>query len=239
MTAVDRRIKRAARARSRRAWGVGVLVACALLAGVPATLPAGAAGEPGSQARALPAPTLTDATIKGDNVALFWRPGEGDTAAQYGVYANGRFLHRTFGPEKSTIVFLASMGLTGRETFTVAAEDSSLNSSAPSNGLVPVAPAVLPAPELRSAVREGDEITLTWTPSQTKEAFAPVQYIVQADDEKILFSVTSTTVTFPLTDPSYTYVLSGNEKFTVVARDRSMAESPPSNGLVATRRQSR
>jgi hypothetical protein len=238
MTAVDRRIKSDARARARRAWGVGVLVACVVLVGAPATLAAGAAGEPGSQAAVsagtLPAPALTDATIKGDNVALFWTPGAGDTAAQYGIYANGRFLYRTFGPERRTLVFLASLGLTGRETFTVVAEDSSLNGSAPSNGLVPVAPDPLPAPELRSAVREGDSITLTWTPSQTKEVFAPVQYDIKADGRGILFSVTSTTVTFPLTDPHCTYFLSGSEEFTVVARDRSLAESPPSNGLVAT-----
>ena len=234
MTGVDRSIKRETRVRARRAWQVGVLVACALLAGAPAALAAGAAAEPGSHARALPAPTLTDATIKGDNVALFWTPGAGDTAAQYGIYADGRFLHRTFGPETRTHVFLASMGLTGRETFTVVAEDSSLNPSAPSNGLVPVAPDALPAPELTSAVREGDEITLTWTPTPTKEAFGPVEYMIQSDREKILFSVTSTTVTFPMTDPFCTYFLQGDEEFTVVARDRSMSQSPRSNGLVAT-----
>jgi hypothetical protein len=153
---------------------------------------------------------------------------------------------RTSASADSTTLYLASLGLTGREVFTVAAggdfgpDGIPLNTSPQSNGLVPVAPATLPAPVLTSATDEGDfygtTVTLTWTPSQSDEAV--ITYRIFAPNGHLqpwLLDVNNvTTVTFTPDACGGACPLTGTEEYSVVATDRTMAESPRSNSLVPT-----
>jgi hypothetical protein len=222
------------------------------LSGAPSASAATVSTDTAPQAVvALPAPTLDIATIKGDNVQLIWTPpAQREGVTNYGIYADGTFLFRTGGSADSAPVYLASEGLTGREVFTVVAEGgvardgTPLGQSPPSNGLVPVTPATLPAPELTSAVRQGDWggiVTLTWTPSQSEQKDIP--YSIFADGPSVpnghalVWSVTNEmTATFVAVGCDGVCPLPGTEVYTVVASDRTKAESPPSNGLVATAR---
>lgn len=230
------------------------LLGAVRLSGTPSASAAATSTETAPRAAAvaaLPAPTLDIATIKGDNVQLIWTPpAQREGVTNYGIYADGTFLFRTGGSADSALVYLASEGLTGREVFTVVAEGgvasdrTPLNQSPPSNGLVPVPPATLPTPELTSAVRQGDwggTVTLTWTPSQSEQA--DIIYSIFADGPSapnghtLVWSVTNeTTATFIAAGSDGACPLPGTEVYTVVASDRTNAESPPSNGMVATAR---
>jgi hypothetical protein len=174
----------------------------------------------------LTAPTLTSATIKGDNVRLLWRPPGG--ANNHAIYANGSFVQRTLSPDSVTI-FLASHGLSGNESFTVVAEERS-DQSPPSNAQRPRPAATLPTPQLTSAVRGTGSVTLTWTPSRTTEMSGEIAYTIFADDFRAASVLNTTTAKVPLEQGPF--VLTGREVFTVIAHDRTLAESLPSNGLV-------
>jgi hypothetical protein len=218
------------------------LASAALLSGVPGTTAATISPQTATRAAAvasMSAPTLHSATIKGDNVELLWTPPAGGNAADFAIYANGDFVQRTLSPDSVTI-FLASEGLSGDEAYTVVAEDSAGNESRPSNAMTPrqVAAAAMPAPKLNSAVLAKDIVTLTWAPSRTDERSGEINYLIYATNkgaEKQLVEMVqnATTVKIPLNRD--TIVLNGQETYTVVARDRTLAESPPSNGLIPTR----
>ena len=228
-----------------------VLLGSALLAGASGT-PATAATETSPQAEAvnaLPAPTLEKATIKGDNVVLIWNRVEDESVTGYLIYANGKLLPygwRTSASADHIVLYLASLGLTGREVFTVAAgsdfgpDGIPANTSPQSNGLVPVAPATLPAPVLTSATDEGDffgtTVTLTWTASQSEEEV--ISYWIFAPNytgQPFLLAVDNvTTVTFNPDACGGACPLTGAEEYSVEAHDRTMAQSPRSNSLVPT-----
>jgi hypothetical protein len=227
--------------RASLALSAVALASTALLSGAPGAT--GATISPQTAARAaavasLSAPTLDSATIKGDNVELLWRAPSGG-ADVFAIYANGDFVQRTLSPDSVTI-FLASEGLSGRESYTVVAEDSAGNESSPSNAMTPrqVTAASLPAPRLNRAVLANDIVTLTWAPSRTNERSGEINYLIFANNkgaEKQLVEMAqnATTVKIPLNRD--VIVLNGQETFTVVARDRTLAESPPSNGLIPTK----
>ncbi|MFI5898380.1 hypothetical protein ACIA5D_50745 [Actinoplanes sp. NPDC051513] len=216
-----------------------VLVAAALL-----VAPSAAAAAPASpRTQATASPTLDSATIRGDNVVLIWSPPAGNGITDHAVFANGRFLFRTLSPDITT-VFLASEGLSGGEVFTVAAEDSQLNQSPPSNGLKAVPPRVLPAPVLLSGsvvpvnpppfVR----VTLTWRASRSDQDV--ITYTIFATVNGTPRPVTSadnvTNLTF-IPDPCGpigSCPLTGREPYTVVASDRTLAVSAASNAIVPT-----
>lgn len=200
---------------------------------VAATLLNPAPAAASTSTSTLPAPTLKVATVRGDNVSLLWTPVRG--AAGFGILANGR---RIFGSASTdhALVFLASEGLTGRETFSVVAEDAGLNPSPPSNGLRPVAPAVLPAPVLTSATLSPNSprLTLTWTPSRSDQDSIIFYTIFAFKDLHIMAVTNTTTASF---DPDFcggACPLNGTEPYLVVASDRTLAKSPPSNTLVPT-----
>jgi hypothetical protein len=206
---------------SRRTVLAATLVGAAMLSGVPT-----------ATAAAMTAPTLDSATVKGDNVELLWTPPAGGKAADFAIYADGNFVQRTLSPDSVTI-FLTSEGLTGREAYAVVAEDSAGNESQPSNAMTPRPPAAMPAPRLTSAVLSKDFVTLTWAPSRTDEKSGEINYLIFANGQPAEMVQNVTTAKIPLIR-DFT-VLTGRETFTVAARDRTLAESPPSNGLVPTR----
>lgn len=224
------------KARGAGALGAALLLGGMLLAGAPGATAATASVPAAPRAEAvatLSAPKLTSATVKGDNVVLLFTPPAGGGVFDYAIHADGAFVFRTGGAATSATVYLTAEGLTGREVYTVVAEDSALNPSPPSNGLVPVAPAELPAPHLTSASLSAGTVTLRWTASHTDEPSGVVQYYVHANGAFLLGAGTGTTATFPL-DGDVDYFLRGDETLTVVAHDRTLAESQPSNGLVPT-----
>jgi hypothetical protein len=223
---------------------IALILGVALLSGTPSAVALPAA-ETGTDP--LTAPTLDFATVKGDNVQLIWSPAaDSDEVDAYGVYADGEFLFRTVGTADSALVFLASEGLTGGELFTIRAEaghesdGTPVRQSAPSNGLVPVPPAILPAPELIRGVYDTGNgmLTLEWTPSQS-ETQDTITYNVVVDvpfSGNIIHQVTNQTSTrFAPDSCGGACPMTGHETFFVVATDRTMADSPRSNGLVPTR----
>jgi len=225
--------------RAMRRLGAVLVGGALLVAALPAAV---APASPPARATATPlAPTLDSATIRGDNVALIWSPPAGGGVTDHAVFANGRFLFRTLSPDIAT-VFLASEGLTGREVFTVAAEDAQLNSSPPSNGLAAVPPAAMPAPVLLNGVvvpanpSTFKTVTLTWTASRSDQAV--ITYTVFASVGSNILPVASannvTTLSFIPDSCGGGCPLSGREPYTVVASDRTLAVSPASNALVPT-----
>jgi hypothetical protein len=215
------------------------LAGAALLSGVPGATAATISPQTATRASAvarLSAPVLDSATIRGDNVELLWRAPSGG-AAVFAIYANGDFVQRTLSPDSVT-VFLASEGLSGRESFTVVAEDRAGNESPPSNAMTPRQVAGLPAPRLNRAVLANDIVTLTWAPSRTNERSGEINYLIYATNqgaEKQLVEMVQNVTTAKIPLNRDVIVLNGQETFTVVARDRTLAESPASNGLVPTR----
>jgi hypothetical protein len=103
------------------------------------------------------------------------------------------------------------------------------------------APQALPAPKLTGAVRQGvwgGKVTLTWTPSQSEQK--DITYSIFAEGPSVpnrhafVSSLTNeTTATFIADGCGGSCPLPGTEVYTVVASDRTKAESPPSNGMVA------
>lgn len=222
-------------ARVTRVLAGALLLGATLLAAAPAK-----AAPSAEAAVAPPAPNLLSATINDARTAvhLIWEPlAAGDPTRTYDFYANGRRFRTLTALQGNKFgVHLADFGLTGNEVFTMVGKDAAGNVSPPSNGLVPVRPGTLPAIELTSAVlnESAGEVTLTWTPSRTREEFGPIGYGIYADGVAIASSL-STTITFPLLFDPLRPPLSGDEVFTVRASDFTFATSPMSNGMVATR----
>lgn len=227
-----------------KSLGGALLVSGALLAATPGAMAA-------TDATVLVAPTLTSATISpsggGEVRLLFTPPPQVGSLTDYAIYANGKFLFRTPAyedvartiPSASAMVFLLSEGLAsnGTYTFTVVAEDNSGDQSAPSNGLVPVAPAVLPTPAMTTAVIHGNNITLSWTPSHTGEVSGTLFYEIDANGQYFATVTNATTVTLPtlFDDPVEPYTVTPGTLMTVHARDNTFfSMSPVSNALPAT-----
>jgi hypothetical protein len=225
-----------------------LLFGALLLFGVPGAASAAAASPPGAAA-ALPAPVLESATIKLNRVILTWERVADDRVTGYVIRANGRLLPHGWRTgatsDIATIDFGPGDGLTGREVYTVAAgsdfgaDGIPRTVSPPSNGLVPVAPGTLPAPELTDATVErfsdgSARVTLTWTPSRSEDE--TIIYVIFADGQAVTDFANVTTATFFPDLCGGGCPLSGTETYTVKAIDRTMAESPMSNGLVPTER---
>jgi hypothetical protein len=193
-----------------------------------------------SRSSVLTAPTLTSATKSGDEVVLLFTPPASERSTRdYAIHADGRFAHRTAPPVTSTTVFLTSEGLTGRETFTLVAEDGAGNASAPSNGLVPVAPAVLAAPTMTSAVISGGRVTLKWTASHTDEVSGTLIYSIVVDGGDFTAVPNSTFLTRDVTnyDRVLPVTVRPGSQVTVAARDLTFfSRSPQSNAVAATLR---
>jgi len=218
--------------RVARAMAVLAFAGSTLLAGASmanAAAPAALRAE-----AALPTPHVISATVSTEIAAFVWEPVDETNVVKYAVYADGKLAVKYPAPSTWTSVWLPYVGLTGKEVFTIRAEDSAGNQSAPSNGVVPVPAAVnsLPTPTLASAVLDGGTVRLTWTPSRTEYAGCRLDYTVRADGVPIAGAYDSATATsFPLVDPGLLYELTGNETFTVSAVDCSLATSSQSNGL--------
>ncbi len=190
----------------------------------------------------LPAPVLHSATTTGDFIALVWSPVDGDVRS-YLIHRDGVPLFRTREMDGTIQLSKSFLGLRGDEEFAVAAEDQDGNPSPLSNGLVPVAPDELPAPELidghfeEGVEGQDDTITLTWTESENDELSGDIKYEVFTDGFRVGFRGTSvideTIVTF--VPPACGCQNPGMEEYTVVATDVTLARSLPSNGLVVPR----
>jgi hypothetical protein len=187
---------------------------------------------------ALTAPTLTSATKSGDEVVLLFTPSASERSTRdYAIHADGRFAYRTAPPVTSTTVFLTSEGLTGREIFTLVAEDGAGDASAPSNGLVPVAPSVLAAPTMTSAVISGGRVTLKWTASHTDEVSGTLIYSIVVDGGDFTAIPNSTSLTRDVTnyDRVLPVTVRPGSQVTVAARDLTFfSRSARSNAVTAT-----
>src|SRR4051812_24027779 len=107
----------------------GALLACGTLMAV--TMPGATAATPtvaGAQAVTLAPPTLTSVTKDGDNMFVVWKPSSSTGVKDYVFMADGRQVLRMSpaetDPEDRGFIAVASEGLTGNETYTLAAEDS-------------------------------------------------------------------------------------------------------------------
>ena len=177
------------RARVTRALSVALLglgLAGALPAAFPGTAAATEATSHLAAHAALLPPTLTKATYDGDNViALYWDPSStADGTEFYDILADGRQVEQVEAQQNGSsilgcAVLLDRTGASPTATYTVVAEGTAGDRSAPSNGLVPVNERPLPKPVMRSAVVSGDEVTFTWDPTVTDAP--PVTYHVIVD----------------------------------------------------------
>ncbi|WP_255951221.1 hypothetical protein [Streptomyces odontomachi] len=215
------------------ALGGALLAFGALLAVTPgATAATGVTAQAQAQASTLAPPTLTSVTRNGDNMIVIWKPSPSQGVAGYEFIADGRVVKQPVNfnpgstdPEDKAFVAVASTGLTGNETYSVAAVDSAGNVSAPSNTLKAVAPVTLtPTPEMQSAVIKGDQVTLTWTQSHTDEVSGELWYTfaVNGKPYKVFQGVRdATTATLPISDddPVDPTAFGVGSKVTVVATD--------------------
>lgn len=217
----------------------GTMLACgALLAVTPGATAAtvgtatGAGTATQSEAATLAPPTLTSVTRNGDNMIVIWKPSPSQAVTGYEFLANGRVVKEPVNfnpgstdPEDKAFVAVASSGLTGNETYSVAAVDSAGNVSEPSNTMKAVAPVTLtPTPQMTSAVIKGDQVTLAWTPSHTDEASGELWYTfaVNGKPYKVFQGVRdATTATLPVSDndPVDPTVFGAGSKVTVTATD--------------------
>lgn len=240
-------------AKTRMSLGLGtaLLAGAALLAvtpGATAATTTASAGAATSQAQTstLAPPTLTSVTKNGDNMIVIWKPSSSQGVKDYVLLANGRFVERMFPgtptdpPEDKWFVAVASEGLTGTETYTVAAEDSAGNLSAPSNSMKAAPPVTLtPTPQMVSAVVKGDQIMLKWTASHTDEASGYLWYgfFVNGKQYKKGTPPNVTSVTLPVSDndPVDPTVFYPGAKVTVEATDYTgLNHSEISNAVTAT-----
>jgi hypothetical protein len=228
----------------------GALLASGLLLAVTPGATAATATGAGSQATAsaLAAPTLTSVTRNGDNLIVIWKPSPSQGVAGYDLLANGRvakssqnFRAESTDPEDLEFVSVASSGLTGNETFSLAAVDSAGNLSAPSNSMTASAPKILtPTPQMVSAVIKGNQVTLSWTASHTDEASGELWYgfFVNGKQYKMVHGVRdATSVTLPISDndPVDPTTFSPGSKVTVEAVDYTgMNHSAVSNAVTAS-----
>ncbi|MBO0883604.1 MAG: hypothetical protein J2P17_25370 [Mycobacterium sp.] len=198
-------------------------------------------------------PTLTSATIRSvnpDEVRLVWTPAEtASKTSRYLFYGDGKYLVSQFNdgtqPPDQTNIFTRTYGTNTEAKFTVVAEDADGNVSKASNALVPVPEKTLPAPTVTSAVIQGDKITMTWTPSSTTEVSGDLTYHLFAhgspvvDGQGAVVEVTNqTSATFGtsmLVDPVTPIVdqIKPGTPMSVIAEDRTGAQSPMSNALPA------
>jgi hypothetical protein len=238
--------------RARALFAVTLLGALLLSWAPGATAAPSAETAPRAEtAGALPAPTLESATIKLNRIILIWDRVADERVTGYVISANGKLLPHGWRTDASQdftqIDFGPGDGLTGREVFTVAAASDfgsdgiPRNVSLQSNGLVPVAPGTLPAPELTSATVKRDSVgqatvTMTWTPSRSDDEVIHYLILVPGPHGGTFVSSVdnATTLTFIADACGGACPLSGNEEYSVKAIDRTMAESPPSNSLVPT-----
>lgn len=170
--------------RLRIVRGLGAMLLLGLGGATVAASPSAAAT--GATARAaLTPPTLTAATYDGANViGLHWEPSA--TAADtrfYDILANGKQVEQVDaivngGSLRGAAVLLDRTGASPTATYTVVAEDAAGDKSAPSNGLVPVNQAPLPAPVMKSAVISGDQVTFSWEPTVTDASSVTYHVIV-------------------------------------------------------------
>lgn len=225
----------------------GALLACgALLAVTPGATAATTATGTASQAATstLTAPTLTSVTRDGDNMNVIWKASPSDGVKDYVLFANGRFAKRMItsstDPEDLGYINVAATGLTGQETYAVAAEDSTGNLSALSNSMKASSPKTLtPTPQMVSAVVKGDQVTLTWTASHTDEASGELWYgfFVNGKQYKAKAVRDATSATLPISDndPVDPTTFGVGSKVTVVATDyTSFNHSAISNAVTAT-----
>jgi hypothetical protein len=224
----------------------GVLLACGVLLvvtpGATAATGTGTASQVATSA--LTAPTLTSVTRNGDNMNVIWRASPSDGVKDYVLFANGRFAKRMIpsstDPEDLGYINVAATGLTGEETYAVAAEDSLGNLSALSNSMKASPPKTLtPTPQMVSAVVRGDQVTLTWTASHTDEASGELWYgfFVNGKQYKARAVKDATSATLPVSDndPVDPTAFAAGSKVTVVATDyTSFNHSAMSNAVTAT-----
>lgn len=117
-------------------------------------------------------------------IGLHWEPSAtADNTRFYDILANGTQVEQVDGivngsPLRGASVLLDSTGAWPTATYTVVAEDAAGNKSAPSNGLVPVNQAPLPAPVMKSAVISGDKVTFSWQPTVTDASSVTYHVIV-------------------------------------------------------------
>jgi hypothetical protein len=232
--------------RSRVTRGLGAML---LLLGLGGALLAAAPGAVAATSRAvaLTPPTLTEATYDGDNViGLYWDPSAtADNTRFYDILANGTQVEQLDAQQNGGSIFggavlLDRTGASPTATYTVVAEDTAGDKSAPSNGLVPVNQDPLPKPVMKSAVISGDTVTYAWGPTVTD---APsVTYHVIARGGYEFASVTDqTTVTASRTisidtGPTgvVTQTLQPGDSVQVYAVDSNGERSPYSNAVDAT-----
>lgn len=225
----------------------GALLTCgALLAVTPGATAATATGTASQAATStLAAPTLTSVTRNGDNMNVIWKASPSDGVKDYVLFADGRFAKRMVSwstdPEDRGYINVAATGLTGNETYAVAAEDSTGNLSALSDSTKASPPKTLtPTPQMVSAVVKGDQVTLSWTASHTDEASGELWYgfFVNGKQYKVTNAVRdATSATLPVSDndPVDPTVFYAGAEVTVVATDYTgFSQSAMSNAVTAT-----
>jgi hypothetical protein len=196
---------------------------------------------------ALTPPALTEATYDGDNViGLGWDPSAtADNTRFYDILANGKQVEQVDGivngaPLRGAAVLLDSTGASPTATYTVVAQDTAGNKSAPSNALVPVNQAPLPQPVMKSAVISGDKVTYTWEPTVT-DAPSVTYHVIARGGYEFATVTDQTTVTANRsisidTGPTgiVTETLQPGDSVQVYATDSNGERSPYSNAIDAT-----
>lgn len=236
--------------RSRITRGLGAVLLLGLGGALLAAAPSAAAEATSGAQVALTPPTLTEATYDGDNViGLFWEPSAtADSARFYDILANGQQVEQVDGivnggPLRGAAVLLDRTGASPTATYTVVAADAAGNTSAPSNGLVPVNQRPLPKPVMISALLSGDEVTFSWEPTVTD---APsVSYHVIVDGTYGWGSVTDQTSFTTSRSMSFdtgptgtiTKTINPGSGIVVYAVDSNGKQSPWSNEVLAAGRQ--
>lgn len=230
---------------SRITRGLGAVTLLLGLGGaLLATAPGAAAA---SRAATLSPPTLTEATYDGDNViGLHWDPSAtADSTRFYDILADGKQVEQFDGivngaPLRGGAVLVDRTGASPTATYTVVAEDSAGNKSAPSNGLVPVNQAPLPKPVMKSAVISGNTVTYTWAPTVTDApsvtynviAWGGYQFASVKDQTTVTASRTISIDTGPT--GVVTQTLQPGDSVQVYAVDSNGERSPYSDAIEAT-----
>lgn len=233
--------------RLRIVRGLGAVLLLGLGGALVAAGPSAAATKAKSGAATLTPPTLTEATYDGSNVVgLHWEPSAtANDTRFYDILANGTQVEQVDGivngaPLRGAAVLLDRTGASPTATYTVVAEDAAGNKSAPSNGLVPVNQAPLPAPLMKSAVISGDQVTFSWGPTSTDASSVTYHVIVNGSYEfgtaKDQTSVTTSRTISIDTGPTgtVTKTIQPGDSVVVYAVDSNGERSPWSNAVDAT-----
>lgn len=227
--------------------GLGAMLLMAGLGGALLMTGPGASAAEATSAAVLTPPTLTKATYDGANVvALYWNPSAtADATRFYDILANGKQVEQLDAQQNGGsilggAVLLDRTGASPTATYTVVAEDTAGDKSAPSDGLVPVNQDPLPAPVLKSAVISGDTVTYSWEPTVTDAASVTYHIIARGGyDFGSVTDQTSFTASRSIsidTGPTgtITETLQPGDSVVVYAVDSNGERSPYSNAVDAT-----